>query len=275
MSFNINSAIQSRTAVLTGIKNYSQWSCQVRALLTMAGWWNIIEGISTHAGQADAAAQATWIANDQQAQAMIAIFIHSDLQHYQKDRHIPVGNVTHPSMSHALWITLCQLYAPTGVTGQYDGFSCAIKFSISDHPRNAEDMPNQINHLVNIFNEMSTAGLTLPDNLKAMILLNALPQSYKNTTSTIVQTVTMANFTMDHIIPLIIAESQLRHATNSRSLIHRLSSRPSPLPAQANHTNTIQHAPRSNETCTHCGKGHPSDRCWKKYGRPGQKSSHQ
>jgi hypothetical protein len=78
MSFNINSAIQSRTAVLTGVKNYSQWSRQVRALLTMAGWWSIVEGISTHAGQADPAAQTTWISNDQQAQAMIAIFIHSD-----------------------------------------------------------------------------------------------------------------------------------------------------------------------------------------------------
>jgi hypothetical protein len=275
MSFNINSAIQSRTAVLTGIKNYSQWSRQVRALLTMAGWWNIVEGISTHAGQADPASQATWIANDQQAQAMIAIFIHSDLQHYQKDCHVPVGNVTHPSMAKDLWTTLRQLYSPTGVTGQYDGFSHAIKFSISGHSRNAEDMPNQINHLVNIFNETSTAGLTLPDNLKAMILLNTLPHSYKTTTSTIVQTVTMANFTMDHIIPLIIAESQLRHATNSRSLIHRLSARPAELPAQANRTNTIQHAPRTNETCTHCGKGHPSDCCWKKYGRPGQQTSHQ
>jgi hypothetical protein len=108
-------------------------------------------------------------------------------------------------------------------------------------------MPNQINHLVNIFNEMSTAGLTLPDNLKAMILLNAIPHSYKTTTSTIIQTVTMANFTMDHIIPLIIAESQLRHATNLRSLIHRLSARPSQPPAQVNHTNTIEHAPRTNE----------------------------
>jgi hypothetical protein len=276
MSFNINSAIQSRTAVLTGVKNYSQWSRQVRALLTMAGWWSIVEGTSTHAGLADPAAQTTWIGNDQQAQVMIVIYIHSDLQHYQKDRHVPVGNVTHPSMAHDLWVTLHQLYSPTGVTGQYDGFSRAIKFSISDHSRNADDMPNQINHLVNIFNEMSTASLTLPDNLKAMILLNALPHSYKNTTSTIVQTVTMANFTMDHIIPLIISESQLRHATNSRSLIHRLSSRPvEPLPAQANHTNTIQHAPRTNETCTHCGKGHPSDRCWKKYGQPGQQSPHQ
>jgi hypothetical protein len=85
MSFNINSAIQSRTAVLTGVKNYSQWSHQVHALLTMAGWWSITEGTSTHANAADAAAQATWIGNDQQAQAVIAIFIHSDLQHYQKD----------------------------------------------------------------------------------------------------------------------------------------------------------------------------------------------
>jgi hypothetical protein len=84
MSFNIYSAIQSCTAVLTGIKNSSQWSHQVHSLLTMAGWWSIMEGISTHAGQADPAAQAIWIANNQQAQAMIAIFIHADLQHYQR-----------------------------------------------------------------------------------------------------------------------------------------------------------------------------------------------
>jgi hypothetical protein len=218
MSFSINSTIQSHTAVLTGIKNYSQWSRQVHSLLTMAGWWSIIEGTSTHVNAA--AARTTWIANDQQAQAIIAIFIHSDLQHYQKDHYVPVGNVTHPSMAEALWTTLHQLYSPTGITGQYNGFSHAIKYTISDHSRNAKDMPNQINHLVNIFNEMSTAGLTLPDNLKAMILLNALPHSYKTTTSTMVQMVTMANFTMDHIIPLIIAESQLRHAMNSRSLIH-------------------------------------------------------
>jgi hypothetical protein len=46
---------------------------------------------------------------------MIAIFIYSDLQHHQKDCHVPVGNVTHPSMAEALWTTLHQLYSPTGV----------------------------------------------------------------------------------------------------------------------------------------------------------------
>ena len=196
---------------------------------------------STHAGQADTATCTTWIANDQQAQAMITIFIHSDLQHYQKEAYIAVGNITHPSMARDLWTTLRQLYALTGVTGQFDSFSKAVKYHIID-PRehcghNIEDLPNQINHLVNIFNEMPTAGLTLPDNLKAMILLNSLPHSYKSIVSTIVQTTTAANFTMEHMIPLIIAESQLCHLAGTRSLIHCLFQEPM---VEVNRTSTIQ-----------------------------------
>ena len=98
----------------------------------MAGWWTIVEGTSTHATQADAAAQATWISQDQQAQAMIAIFIHADMQHLQKDAYIAVGVVTHPSMSHDLWIRLQRLYAPTGVTGQFEAFSEALRIRIHD-----------------------------------------------------------------------------------------------------------------------------------------------
>ena len=48
----------------------------------MAEWWSIVDGTSLHAAQADATAQATWISHDQQAQAMVAIFIHANLQHY-------------------------------------------------------------------------------------------------------------------------------------------------------------------------------------------------
>ena len=76
-----------------------------------------------------------------------------------------------------------------------------------------EDLPNQINHWINIFNKMSAAGFTLPDNLKSMILLNSLPHSYKSVVSTIIQTTTAANFTIEHMILLIIAESQLCYST--------------------------------------------------------------
>ena len=203
---------------------------------------------------------------------MIAIFIHSDLQHYQKEAYIAAGNITHPSMARDLWTTLRQLYTPTSITGQFDSFSKAIKYHIIDpheyRGRNVEDLPNQINHLINIFNEMSAAGLTLPNNLKAMILLNSLPHSYKSVFSTIVETTTAANFTVEHMIPLIIAESQLHHSTQTRSLVHCLFREPT---VEVNHTSTIQRAPHSTEICSHCQKNHhPSDCCWQVYGHPSQ-----
>ena len=274
MSFNINSAIQSHTTVLSGQSNYATWSHQVCSLLTMAGWWTIIDGTSTHAAQADATAHATWISQDQQAQAMIAIFIHADMQHLQKDAYIATGaGVTHPSMSHDLWICLQRLYAPTGVTGQFEAFSEALHIRIHDphesHGRNKEEIPNQINHLVNTFKRMSSAGLTLPKNLKVMILLNTLPYSYKPVTSTIIQTTTAADFTLDNVIPKIMSESQLCSSTNLRSLIHHITQEP----AEANRTSVVERAPQSNETCSHCGKSHPSNHCWAKFGHSSQTPS--
>ena len=119
---------------------------------------------------------------------------------------------------------------------------------------------------------MSIAGLTLPENLKAMILLSSLPHSYKTVVSTIVQTTTTTNFTMEHMIALIIAESQLCHSTSHRrALVNCLDQQP--LAYEVNWTSTIQCAPHSTTTCEHCGKAHPSDRCWVKYGHPGQCSN--
>ena len=268
MSFNINSAIQSHTTVLTGISNYSQWSRQVHSLLTMTGWWSIVDRTSTHAAQADAAAQAIWISHDQQAHVMIAIFIHSNLKHYQKETYLPIGNVTNSSMARDLWLELQRLFAPSGTTGQYDAFIEGVNYHIHEN----KDIPGQINNLVNTFHKMSIADLTLPDNLKAMILLNSLPHSYKTVVSTIIQTTTTVNFTMEHMISLIIAESQLCHSTsNRRAFINHLDQQPTI--HKVNRTSTIQCASHSTTTCEHCRKGHPLDCCWVKYGCLGQCSN--
>ena len=115
-------------------------------------------------------------------------------------------------MARDLWLELQRLLAPTGATGQYDAFIEGVNFCIHEN----KDIPGQINNLVNTFHKMTITGLTLPENLKAMILLNSLPHSYKTIVSTIVQTTTTTNFTMEHMIPLIIAESQLHHFTSHR-----------------------------------------------------------
>ena len=103
MSFNINSAIQSRTAILIGSSNYSTWARQVHNLLTMATWWDIVNRASTYAAQADAAIQTTWDLNDRQAQSLISVFIDQDMQHLQKDAYVAAGGVAHPSLVKDLW----------------------------------------------------------------------------------------------------------------------------------------------------------------------------
>ena len=146
MSFNINSAIQSRTAVLISSSNYSTWARQVRNLLTMATWWDIVSRASTYAAQADAATQTTWNSNDRQAQSLISVFIHQDMQHLQKDAYVTAGGVACPSLAKDLWDQLAALYAPTGITSQYKAFSQALDIQIidpSDHSNRcrSDDLP--------------------------------------------------------------------------------------------------------------------------------------
>ena len=91
MSFNINSAIQSHTAVLISSSNYSTWAHQVCNLPTMTTWWDIVSKTSTYVAQANATAQTTWNSNDRQAQSLISVFIHQDMQHLQKDAYVTAG----------------------------------------------------------------------------------------------------------------------------------------------------------------------------------------
>ena len=244
----------------------------------MATWWDIVSGASTYAAQADAAAQTTWNSNDRQAQSHISVFIHQDMQHLQKDAYVAAGGVACPSLARDLWDQLAALYALTGITSQYEAFSQALGIRIidlSDHSNRhgsndlSITMASQINALTSTYDKMSTAGLQLPDNLRTMILLNALPSSYHPLVSTIIQTTTAVDFTLDKTIPKVFSKAQLRSISqiNRHALMHRPFTS-GPDKSEANQTNTIQHAP-SKPVCTHCGKGHLSENCWQVYGHPG------
>ena len=77
-----------------------------------------------------------------------------------------------------------------------------------------------------------------------MILLNVLPSSYHPLVSTIIQTTTGADFTLDKTIPKVISEAQLRFTSqiNHCALMHRLFT--SGLDrSEANQTNTFSMLP--------------------------------
>ena len=191
------------------------------------------------------------------------------------------GGVACPSLVKDLWDQLAALYAPTGITSQYESFSQALGIwiiDLSDHSNRhgSDDLPitmaSQINALTSTYDKISTVGLQLPDNLRTMILLNALPSSYRSLVSTIIQTTTAVDFTLG-TIPKVIFKAQLRSTSqiNHCALMHRLFTS-GPDKSEANQTNIIQHTP-SIPVCTHCGKGHLSKNCWQVYGRPGQQNS--
>ena len=124
----------SKLPTLSGIGNYATWAGQIRNFLTVTGHWDLVNGTSTRAqqltaaGAADPALQRTWEANDRQAQAIIGIYIHPNMQHLLKHAYVAVGNVTHPSLCKDLWDTLQSMYAPTGVVGQFHAFSEVMRF---------------------------------------------------------------------------------------------------------------------------------------------------
>ena len=190
-----------------------------------------------------------WDSNDRQAQSLISVFIHQDMQHLRKDIYVTAGGIACPSPAKDLWDQLAALYVPTGITSQYEASSQALGIQIidlSDHSNHhrSDDLPitiaSQINALTSTYNKMSTAGLQLPDNLRTMILLNVLPSSYHPLVFTIIQTITPTNSTLDKIISKVISEAQLRSTSqiNCCALMHRLFT--SGLNrSEANQTNTI------------------------------------
>jgi hypothetical protein len=99
-----------------------------------------------------------------------------------------------------------------------------------------------INETMSLFDQMTQAGLNLPQTFRAMILLNDLPSESNTLASTIVQTLEVANFDINHISSCILMEMDL-WATHK------------PLHAQISHaefegpfslikrTNVIRHGP--------------------------------
>jgi hypothetical protein len=95
---------------------------------------------------------------------------------------------------------------------------------------------------MSLFDQMTQASLNLPQTFRAMILLNNLPSEYNTLASTIVQTLEVANFNINHKSSHILMEMDLRA---TRKLLHAwISHAESEDPSSLiNRTNVIRHGP--------------------------------
>ena len=113
--------------------------------------------------------------------------------------------LTFPSISKDLWDKLKTLFGTTGFAAVF----CLFKQVSSKHIH-IQHAQTDINEMMSLFDQITQAGLDLPQTFRAMILLNNLPSEYNSLASTIVQTITVANFDMQHVTAAILMEMDLR-----------------------------------------------------------------
>ena len=110
-----------------------------------------------------------------------------------------------PSISKALWDKLKTLFDTTGFAAVFRLFK-----QVSSKHIHIQHAQTDINDIMSLFDQMTQAGLNLSQTFRAMILLNNLPSEYNSLASTIVQTITVANFDMQHVTAAILMEMDLQ-----------------------------------------------------------------
>jgi len=236
------SSIISRIPVLSGTKNYPQWSIRVTSTLQTYSVMGIVDGTVTYTGLATAptpqvpippenADQQKWKLLDKRLCGFIAVTINDNLQSHV---HFDWADATCPSLAKALWDQLFRMFGTSGLSGKFNLFHKATRANVR-----AKHAPEDLNVLLSLFEQMTKAGLNLPEFFKAMFVLTRLPDDFFTMSSTLVQTTAEADFTVELVIQHILMEIDLR--SSIRPLASRISSVQNE--ATANRTNVIKKGP--------------------------------
>ena len=147
---------------------------------------------------------------------------------------------TCPSISKALWEKLKSLFWTTGLAGQFNLFHKTLHTQI--HPCSANE---DISNAIQLFEQMTQAGLNLPQSFRVMIILILLPDDFFTLSSTITQTVEETNFMVDTITSHVLCKIDLcsSHKPLSSQIANVEFEEPT---ASANRTNVIRHSPPTN-----------------------------
>ena len=188
-----DSTFIGRIPVLTGSKNYDVWSKRIISTLSAYSVWEFVDGTLTYAslpaGADLADRQQKWQLLDKCILGLMASTIDDSLLTHVVYKW--ANPLTFPSISKALWDKLTTLFGTTGFAAVFRLF----KQVSSKHIR-IQHAQTDINETMSLFDQMTQAGLDLPQTFCAIILLNNLPSEYNSLASTIVQTITVANFDM-------------------------------------------------------------------------------
>ncbi|KIK72277.1 hypothetical protein PAXRUDRAFT_124215, partial [Paxillus rubicundulus Ve08.2h10] len=180
--------------------NFAVWRPAMRAYLQMIGAWRLTNG--TAAFPADAADQAAWRLLDDRACGSMSLSLGPHYNHLVPEEQTNAGPpVVVFAGARRTWDTLNARFGVIGAAGVFSNFSTAVKFKINDR----DDVPAKLGELDGLFSRIT--ALNLAENLRAMIMLSALPDSWDQLASTLLGTIPLADLTPATIIPRIHEES--------------------------------------------------------------------
>ena len=215
MSYRESSnTLPSEIPLLDG-SNYRQWECAMKAFLQTKELFKLLRDTYTKPlllseaeliqYNSDATPKATitllqrkvdlhaeWEDNNKRILGYITLKISVPIQQI-------MANITN---ARTLWNNLVTNYGTTRSAGIFMDFQAVMDWKFD----NRKDPQTSINELLARINHLTADGLTLPNNIQAMILLKAIPRNWDNFASMILATTAALDLTTTHITPLIQEE---------------------------------------------------------------------
>jgi hypothetical protein len=201
--------------------NWLLWESMMGAYLQASGLFIYVSGKKTYQAltteemitftnpKADATVVASlralldlkdiWAESDQKAVGIITLKLLPMLQHL-------VGDT-----SKETWDTLKVSYGTPGSASIYTDFLTAIKWQFKEN----EDPNISISKLQSIFNRLETNNFQMPEIIRVMIILAALPLGWDNIASTLLATLDISRLTLKEIVPTIVDEDKRQGVRSS------------------------------------------------------------
>ncbi|MCO5564436.1 hypothetical protein L7F22_018097 [Adiantum nelumboides] len=226
--------------------NYLTWATRVTLLLKRAALWDIVSGTTPK----PAANDADWLAKDLQAQ--------SELMLHLGDRQVQM--VRRCQSSPEIWAFLCSTYHHEDLITRVTALKKLLLAVLTEH----QDISKFLDDWRTLLDNALLSGLLLDDSLQAMLLLAALPTSWRPFITT---QASVVGLTVETLIARILQEDAMRGNSTpttipSSQYVQRQSNfRRRPF-RRFNNTRNPVNNPTPAKICIHCGRhGHLVHEC--------------
>ncbi|PIL29727.1 hypothetical protein GSI_08166 [Ganoderma sinense ZZ0214-1] len=146
-----------------------------------------------------------------------------------------------------MWQALKKEFGTPDAAATWGNFEALIGM---DRLSDQKPLRDQFNCLEARLKDITDGGLALGDNMKALLVLSKIPESYRTPISGLLTSTTLDKLTVDMVVTKTLAEENVRKTGNITSSASRVSTT----------------KPKKKGPCGHCGgKTHNESSCWKKY----------